>query len=134
MKKIILIAVLFIFAGVFYFSGGLYYGWTGKFERAGSIKGEIVPNEIISKRTTIQKDSALAVGVNEPKQILFGDLHVHTTFSTDAFLWTLPMLNGTGSAPMADACDYARYCSGIDFWATTDHAEASTPRKWKETN
>lgn len=53
MKKIILIAILFIFAGVFYFSGGLYYGWTGKFERAGSIKGEIVPNEIISKRTTI---------------------------------------------------------------------------------
>ncbi len=45
MKKIILIAILFIFAGVFYFSGGLYYGWTGKFERAGSIKGEIVPNE-----------------------------------------------------------------------------------------
>ena len=84
MKKIILIAAMFTLAGVFYFSGGLYYGWTGKFERAGSIKGEIVPNEIISKRTTIQKDSALAVDVNEPKQILFGDLHVHTTFSTDA--------------------------------------------------
>ena len=48
MKKIILIAIMFIFAGVFYFSGGLYYGWTGKFERAGLIKGEIVPNEIIS--------------------------------------------------------------------------------------
>ena len=61
MKKIILIAVLFIFAGVFYFSGGLYFGWTGKFERAGSIKGQIVPNEIISERTAIQKESALAI-------------------------------------------------------------------------
>ena len=115
MKKIILIAIFFIFAGVFYFLGGLYYGWTGKFEKAGSIKGKIVPNEIISKRIIDQRETALAIGVNEPKQILFGDLHVHTTFSTDAFLWTLPMLNGTGSAPMADACDYARYCSGIDF-------------------
>ena len=133
MKKTIFIAILVIFAGVLYFSGGLYYGWTGKYERAGSIKGKTIPNEIISERTVNQNKSAKAVGVKEPKQILFGDLHVHTTFSTDAFLWTLPMLNGTGSAPMADACDYARYCSGIDFWATTDHAEASTPRKWKET-
>ena len=109
MKKTIFIAILVIFAGVLYFSGGLYYGWTGKYERAGSIKGKTIPNEIISERTVNQINSAKAVGVKEPKQILFGDLHVHTTFSTDAFLWTLPMLNGTGSAPMADACDYARY-------------------------
>ena len=34
---------------------------------------------------------------------------------------------------MADACDYARFCSAIDFWVMTDHAEASTPRKWGET-
>ena len=34
---------------------------------------------------------------------------------------------------MADACDYARYCSAIDFWSITDHAEASTPYRWRET-
>ena len=38
MKKIILIAILVIFAGILYFSGGLYYGWTGKYERAGVSK------------------------------------------------------------------------------------------------
>ena len=133
MKKIIIILILFIFTGIFYFSGGLYYGWTGKLEETGNIAGKIIPSEIISQREVTQKNSAKALGIEEPKQILFGDLHVHTTFSTDAFLWTLPMLNGTGSAPMADACDYARYCSGIDFWAITDHAEASTPRKWEAT-
>ena len=54
MKKIILIAILVIFTGILYFSGGLYYGWTGKYERAGSIKGKTIPNEIISKRTANQ--------------------------------------------------------------------------------
>ena len=68
----------------------------------------------------------------ETKQILFGDTHVHTTYSTDAFLWSLPILQGEGPHPISDACDYARFCSAIDFWATTDHAESLTPRKWNE--
>ncbi len=62
-----------------------------------------------------------------------GDFHVHTTYSTDAFLWSLPMAGGRGVHPIGDACDYARYCSGLDFWAITDHAAASTPRRWDET-
>ena len=133
MKKLMLLFFLLIFAVGIYFSGGIYYGWIGKLEQVGSIEGKMIPDRVISQRTKIQNDSSKKVGVKEPKQILFGDLHVHTTFSTDAFMWTLPMLNGSGSAPMSDACDYARYCSGIDFWASTDHAEASTPRKWKQT-
>ena len=35
--------------------------------------------------------------------------------------------------PVGDACDFARYCSGLDFWAITDHAEAGTPYRWEET-
>lgn len=63
-------------------------------------------------------------------QILFGDLHVHTTFSMDAFVWALPMMHGPGARPPADACDYARFCSSLDFYANTDHAESLTPRHW----
>lgn len=66
------------------------------------------------------------------KPILFGDLHVHTTFSSDAFLFSLPLLQGEGVHPPADACDFARFCSQLDFFALTDHAELLSPRQWQE--
>jgi len=69
---------------------------------------------------------------SDAPQILFGDLHVHTTFSTDAYMRSLPLLNGEGLHPPADACDYARFCSALDFFALTDHAEAMTPAHWRE--
>ncbi len=43
----------------------------------------------------------------------------------------LPLNHGKGIYPLADACDYARYCSSMDFWSITDHAEASTPLRWE---
>ncbi|MEM8606407.1 MAG: DUF3604 domain-containing protein [Myxococcota bacterium] len=64
-------------------------------------------------------------------RVLFGDLHVHTTLSVDAFQWSLPLMGGEGVHPPADACDFARFCSQLDFYALTDHAEALTPRTWE---
>ena len=62
------------------------------------------------------------------KQILWGDTHVHTTYSMDAFYMSLPMMHGSrGAFPAAFACDYARFISQLDFYVLTDHAESYIP-------
>jgi len=45
----------------------------------------------------------------------------------------LPMMQGEWAHPPADACDFARFCSGLDFWSINDHAEAISPTRWAET-
>ena len=106
---------------------GVNYNWYGELESAGTLVEDELPRSLVKEKYELQ------LKVNpETKQILFGDTHVHTTYSTDAFLWSLPILQGEGPHPISDACDYARFCSAIDFWATTDHAESLTPRKWNE--
>ena len=70
---------------------------------------------------------------NGEKQILFGDTHVHTTNSADAFMYSLPMMHGaTGAYPPAYACDYARFIAQLDFYFLTDHAESFTPNQWRD--
>jgi hypothetical protein len=108
-------------------------GVLGSPERRGDVHEQPVPAAVIAERQAIQTESAEVAGVAESKQILFGDFHVHTTFSFDAFMMNMPMTGGTGSHPPADACDFARYCSGLDFWSINDHAENLTQRLWTET-
>jgi hypothetical protein len=112
------IATVVIGAGLAAFYVGAGEGWFGRYEGPGKIEGKTIRQVPMTAQRT--------------KQILFGDLHVHTTFSTDAFLTSIPMLQGQGSHPPADAVDFARYCSALDFWSLTDHAEGLTPQRWKE--
>ncbi|MFK8049092.1 MAG: DUF3604 domain-containing protein [Halioglobus sp.] len=95
----------------------------------GEIQGQKVPASVVEDKASRQKTTV----ASSDTQILFGDLHVHTTFSPDAFIMSVPLMGGTGVHPPADACDFARYCSNLDFWSINDHAEGITPRRWDQT-
>jgi len=118
-------------AGALVYFAGLVFDWYGELENAGAITAEPIPDAIRSEQDRRQAAAAKNLGVANPKQILFGDLHVHTTFSSDAFRMSLPMVQGDGAHPPADACDFARACAALDFWALTDHAESLTEQRWK---
>lgn len=128
--------VVALVAGLVLLAGA---GCRGRHEGPGQITETRVPDTVVAARAAQQVKAvaklppSAAPPAEAPKQILFGDLHVHTTFSPDAFMRSLPMLQGEGAHPPADACDFARFCSGLDFWSINDHAEGITPLHWKET-
>ena len=108
-------------------------GWLTERPGPGVATATPIPAELLDERAAAQRSAAEILGVPQPRQILFGDLHVHTTYSLDAFTLSLPISQGDGAHPPADACDYARFCSALDFWSINDHAEAMTPDNWTDT-
>ncbi len=108
-------------------------GYLGRYESPGEIINSTIPSKILEDRAISQiitKDKLLE---QDTKMILFGDFHVHSTYSADAFMLSLPMLGGEGTHPPADACNFARFCSSLDFWSINDHAESLTTKDWQET-
>lgn len=110
-------------------------GHLGRELGPGEITRVAVPAAEVAARTDPQAlyVPARPAGSRRERQILFGDLHVHTSYSFDAYLSSLPMGVGIGVSPPADACDFARFCSALDFWSINDHAESLTPRTWQNT-
>ena len=99
----------------------------------GTVHAEAVPPAEVAARTLRTRVGERSMGAAGETQILFGDLHVHTTFSNDALAFSMPMFQEPGARPPADACDFARYCSQLDFWSINDHAESLWPAEWRET-
>jgi hypothetical protein len=124
---VVLVAVLL--AGLYLLGSGLL----GEDWGPGRVTAPAVEAARVEQREAAQRDAALEAGVPRPRQILFGDLHVHSTFSTDAFLMALSLSGGQGAHPVSDACDFARHCSALDFWSINDHAASIRPRQWRET-
>ena len=92
---------------------------------------KIIDRRSVSKLDVDKVDKPPA---NPDRNAYFGDLHVHTSFSVDATLTDTPVSTGTPYTTPADACDFARYCSALDFWSINDHAEGLTPWQWDATH
>jgi hypothetical protein len=93
--------------------------------------GKVTATALDSATVRAREEAQAGVGDGLGTRVLFGDLHVHSTLSVDAFQWSLPLMGGEGVHPPADACDFARFCSQLDFYSLTDHAESLTPRTWE---
>ncbi len=132
LKKLLaaLVLIFVVVASYGYLAGS---GLIGKHQDVGVVASSEVPIEVVAQRLDAKSLAAANLNVESSKHILFGDFHVHTTFSNDAYTAAMPIMGGEGVHPPADACDYARYCSALDFWSINDHAVSLSSQRWQET-
>ena len=123
------IVLLLLFALVWAAGRGAF----GDREHDGVITQTRRPDAVVARTSQTRRAAAGPMADASAKQILFGDLHVHTTFSQDAFMFSLPMIGGEGAHPPSDACDFARFCSALDFWSINDHAASISSEEWADT-
>src|SRR5262249_57446876 len=82
-------------------------GCKGKHEGPGTITSGRIPPEDLAARAAAQTSArehlpaVAGAPSGDTKQILFGDLHVHTTLSPHPFVRSRPMLQGEGAPPPA---------------------------------
>ena len=75
----------------------------------------------------LRRDWVLPVPSRYCSVICMYTLRFHLTPSECLYRWYRVMEH----IPPSDACDFARACSSLDFWALTDHAESLTASRWK---
>ncbi len=108
----------------------------GSDQPAGQISGPARSKAEVMATDRARSAPALPTDAAAPasnSRILFGDLHVHTTYSIDGMAMELPVMAQQGFHPPADACDFARHCAALDFFSYNDHAENLTPEHWQIT-
>ena len=129
-RALVAVLLLAVAGGaVVWLAGG---GVFGARDGAGEVAPQAISQRTLGAAREAQAQAAAALGEAQARQILFGDLHVHTTVSADAFLFSLPMLTGAGAHPPSDACDFARHCAALDVWSINDHSSSISPQAWRD--
>ena len=125
-------AVLLVIAAVLYVIG---LGTFGTHEGPGEVLDARRPKFVDDEIAKRGAGAAEGIGAARDKQILFGDLHVHTTFSVDAFLRSAAVpCRAKAAHPPADACDFARLLLGARLLvASTTTPKASRPSTGQQT-
>ena len=72
------------------------FGYLGEPQARGQIHQQPLPEAVTANAQQQRQSAAAMIGASSDKQVLFGDLHVHTTWSNDAYFASLPG-QGTGT-------------------------------------